>query len=306
MPENKFRLLVLYIALLASSVGQDSAVRQNDQVPPGDNLVLQDIPPVPVSLARDVARYTQGRAAEILAWHPFRREMLIATWFCNTAQVFQVTFPRGARTQLTFNEDRSTAGVSYDPVKGDFFIYIRDQGGDQNFQIYRHDFDSGIETLLTDGKSKNSAGVWSNAGDRIVYGSTRRNGTDVDLYVMNTRDPETDRLLIKLEGNGWSALDWSPDDKKIVAEEEISVNESYLWLIDVATGMKELLTPKAQEKPSSEKTPGEKTSGTQASGEKVHYGQAHFNRDGKGLYVVTDRDSQFQRLALFDPSTQQF
>ena len=188
---------VLLVLVTASAVAQDNEIR------PGDDLVQQEIPPIPASLAHDVARYRQGRTAEILAWHPLRREMLIATWFCNTSQTFQVKFPGAARTQLTFQEERATQGVSYEPVKGDFFIYNRDRGGDQMFQIYRHDMDSGVETLLTDGKSRNSVGVWSNAGDRIVYGSTRRNGSDVDLYVMNPRDPQTDRLLAKLEGSGW-------------------------------------------------------------------------------------------------------
>jgi dipeptidyl aminopeptidase/acylaminoacyl peptidase len=284
----KFRIFALCLTLVASAVGQNSSIGENnDVIRPGDNLILQDIPPIPASLAHDISRYEQGRAAEIMAWHPLRREMLIATWFCNTPQVFQVNFPGAARNQVTFNnEDRSTQGVTYDPVKGTFFIFIRDHDGNQMFQIYRHDFDSGIETLLTDGKSKNSAGVWSSTGDRIVYGSTRRNGTDADLYVMNPRDPKTDRLLVKLEGNGWSAVDWSSDDQKILAVEEVSVNETYLWLIDVATGTKELLTPK--------------------SGQKAYYGEAHFNRTGKGLYVVTDRESEFRRLALFDPTTQRY
>lgn len=274
------RRLVIWLTLVAASVAG------SDEIRPADNLVLQNIPPVPASLAYDVARYTQGRAAEILTWHPRKREMLIATWFCDTSQVFQVKFPGAARTQLTFGQERPTRGVSYEPVNGDYFIFIRDQNGDQKFQIYRHDMDTRREALLTDGTSKNSAGTWSNAGDRIVYGSTKRNGRDVDFYVMNPRDPGTDRLLIALEGSGWSALEWSPDDKKIVAVEEISINEKYLWMIDVATGTKELLTPK--------------------TGPRAYYGEAHFVPGGKGLYVVTDRESEFLRLAHFDPATQRY
>jgi hypothetical protein len=194
----RMRRLVICLTVVAASVAR------SDEIRPPDNLVLQNIPPVPASLAHDVARYTQGRAAEILTWHPRRREMLIVTWFCDTPQIFRVNFPGAARMQLTFQQDRASQGVSYEPVNGDYFILIRDRDGDQKYQIYRHDIDTARETLLTDGKSKNSAGTWSNAGDRIVYGSTRRNGRDVDFYLMNPRDPESNRLHIALEGSGWS------------------------------------------------------------------------------------------------------
>jgi dipeptidyl aminopeptidase/acylaminoacyl peptidase len=259
---------------------------QSDDLPPGDDLIADGIPPIPRSLVADVGRYTNGRAAELLSWHPIRREMLVVTFFANTPQVHEVKFPGAARTQLTFFDDRVSRGVSYQPTRGEFFIFSKDSGGDQNYQNYRYDLRTGDITLLTDGKSKNSPGVWSNKGDRIVYGSSRRNGTDVDLYIQDPRDPKTDRLLTDLEGGGWSALDWSPDDSRILAEQEISINESYLWLVDTATGSKSLLTPKSD-------------------ATNVAYAVAHFSKDGKSVYAVTDRDSEFRRLARIDIATHQ-
>jgi dipeptidyl aminopeptidase/acylaminoacyl peptidase len=212
--------------------------------------------------------------------------MLIATW-CTVPQIYQVKFPGGARTQLTFFEDRTTQGVSYQPTRGDYFLFSKDTGGDGNYQNYRYDFATGQTTLLTDGKSRNGPGVWSKHGDRIVYTSTRRDGTDVDLYVMDPLDPSSDRLLVKLEGGGWNPLDWSPDDRTILALQEISINESYLWFIDVASGQKTLFTPKSG--------PAE-----------VAYGDAHFSKDGKSVYAITDRDSEFRRLARIDIATARY
>jgi hypothetical protein len=261
---------------------------QSDQVGPGDNLVVEGIPAIPSDLVQRAARYTNGRAAEILDWHPTKREMLIVTYFGNVPQVHQVKFPGGARTQLTFFDDNPARGVSYHPTTGDYFIFSKDVGGDQNYQNYRYDFSTGDTTLLTDGKSKNTPGVWANAGDRIVYGSTRRNGKDVDFYIMNPSDPASSRLLAQLdEGEAWQPVDWSPDDRRIVAIENISANESYVWSFDVATGKKELLTPKVE-------------------GETVAYGAAQFSKDGKGIYVTTDRNSDFQRLAYLDLKTHQY
>ena len=277
------RVLLLFLFMLSLN----PLFAQSDNLPPGDDLITDGIPPIPQSLVADVGRYTNGRAAELLSWHPTRREMLVVTFFCNTPQVHEVRFPGAARTQLTFFDDRVSRGVSYQPTRGDFFIFSKDSGGDQNYQNYRYDLHTGNITLLTDGKSKNSPGVWSNKGGRIVYGSTRRNGSDVDLYIEEPLDPKTNRLLVELEGGGWSALDWSPDDSKILAGQEISINESYLWLIDTATGKKTLFTPKRD-------------------GTNVAYGRAFFSKDGKGIYAVTDRDSEFRRLALIDIAAHQY
>jgi Tol biopolymer transport system component/pimeloyl-ACP methyl ester carboxylesterase len=255
-------------------------------IPPGKELIVEGVPQIPDSLAGQVSRYRKGRTAEILGWHPVRREMLIATFFGDVPQIHLVRFPGGDRTELTFFEDRPTRGVSYQPTRGDYFIFSKDTGGDQNFQNYRYDFGSGAITLLTDGQSKNSPGVWSRAGDRIVYGSTRRTGKDVDLYVMDPLHPQSDRRLAELEGGGWKPLDWSPDDRQFLVLEQISPTESRLWLMDAPTGKRTLFTlPESTQ---------------------VFYGDACFSRDGKGLYVITDRGSEFQRLGYFDLSTHAF
>jgi dipeptidyl aminopeptidase/acylaminoacyl peptidase len=273
------RTLGLMILILITCVGPVPADEGGAQPEPGS--LTEGIPPIPKSLVREMGRYTQGRSAEFLSWHPLRREMLIVTYFGNTPQVHLVQFPGGARTQLTFSEERTAVGVSFQPTKGDYFIFSRDSGGNGNSQNYRYDLASGQVTLLTDGKSRNGPGVWSNRGDRIAYGSTRRNDTDVDLYVVNPLDPKSDRLLVQLEGGGWRPLDWSPSDKKILALQEISIGEGYLWLIDVGTGAKTLLTPSS-------------------ASEVVAYGDAHFSKDGKSIYAITDRDSDFRRLARID------
>jgi dipeptidyl aminopeptidase/acylaminoacyl peptidase len=103
---------------------------------------------------------------------------------------------------------------------------------------------------------------------------------------MNPDDPKTDHLLTQLAGGGWQPEDWSPDDKKILLKEEISINESYLWLVDTTTGEKIELTPRN-------------------AAEKVSYGEARFSKDGKGIYITTDRDSEFRRLAYLDLATKQ-
>jgi len=252
-------------------------------VAPGDNLVVEGVPKIPASLAEQVGRYTEIRAAGFASWHPVRHEMLIYTRFGATYQVHRVRAPGAARTQLTFSPENIYGGT-YDPKTGESFVFSKDKGGDEFYQYYRYDLADGAITLLTDGKSRNTGARWNDAGDRIVYGSTGRNGKDVDLWVVDPRDPERNRLLAELSGGGWFATDWSPDGRRILVQEEISANETYFWIVDAESGAKRLLTPKG-------------------GAEKVAYGGGKFAKDGKGIYVTTDRGSEFQRLAFVDLAT---
>ncbi|TAL09127.1 MAG: S9 family peptidase [Nitrospirae bacterium] len=262
-----------------------AALAQDNVLVPGDNLVLQGIPQVPTALVEAIGRYTEFRRAAFLGWHPVRREVLIRTRFAETPQIHRVRAPGGDRTQLTFFAD-AVRGASYPPKGGDWFVFAKDSAGNEFYQLYRYDVETGASTLLTDGNSRNSNAVWSNGGDHLAYSSTRRNGKDTDLYIITPADPASDRLLARLDGSGWQTLDWSADDRRLLVLEFASINESALWLFDAATGEKTLLTPRGGPEP-------------------VSYGGGRFSKDGKGLYVTTDRDSEFHRLAYIDLATGQ-
>ena len=273
-------LRVLVVLLLAAT-----AFPQSNGIAPADNLVVEGVPAIPASLVETVDRYSNFRGASLDSWDPVKREMLISTRFADTNQIHLVKMPGGARTQLTFYPDR-VAGAQYSPVKDDSFLFSKDVGGGEFFQLYRYDAASGDVTLLTDGKSRNTDAVWSYAGDKIVYGSTRRTGDDVDLWEVEPANPKSDHMLAQLQGGGWGALDWSPDGKQILVLEEISANETYLWLMDSKSGEKTLLTPKG-------------------GAVKIAYSFGVFSKDGKGIYVTTDKDSEFQRLAYVDLATKE-
>jgi dipeptidyl aminopeptidase/acylaminoacyl peptidase len=249
---------------------------------PADNLVVENIPPVPAAIAEKANQYGEFRSATLQDWNPTKREMLIGTRFADVPQIHMVKMPGGDRTQLTFFPDR-TGGGHFGP-KGDYFTFSKDVGGGEWFQIYRYDIANGNVTLLTDGKSRNTGRSFAHNDNRIAYSSTRRTGHDNDIYVMDPTDPKTDKLLLQVEGGGWGVASWSADNKKLLVLNEVSANESYLWLVDVATGEKKMLTPKSGDVP-------------------VAYSGGPFSKDGKGFYTTTDRDSEFQRLAYFDLAT---
>jgi len=254
--------IVISYSFLTSQNAPSGPPPAAQYVPPNSALIAQGVPQIPVAIAQQADRYTQVRSAGFLDWHPTRREMLISTRFGDVPQVHRVLATGAARTQLTFYPDRVTS-AHYEPVNGSYFIFSKDIGGGEWFQYYRYDVDTGDVTLLTDGKSRNLGAVFANHSGRFAYTSTRRNGEDTDLWIMDAKDPKSDHMLLQLQGGGWQPTDWSPDDKQILLLQEISANETYVWLVDAVSGEKRLLTAKGSEQ--------------------VAYGESKFSKDGKGF-----------------------
>jgi dipeptidyl aminopeptidase/acylaminoacyl peptidase len=279
-------LMVPLAALAQQAAAQPAAT----VVTPGDNLVLENIPPIPAKIAEDTARYGESRSATLFSWHPTRREILIGTRFGDTNQVHAVAMPGGARHQVTFFPDR-IASAQYLP-DGKSFLFQKDAGGGEWFQIYRYDLASGDITLLTDGHSRNETYLLAHHDTKLVYTSTHRNNKDTDLWIVDAATGGSDaassaHLLVQVEGGGWAPIAWSQDNRQLLVLQYISVNESYLWLVDATTGEKTLLTAKP------------------TKGEPVSYGAAVFSHDGRSIYALSDRDNEFQRLVRIELSSLQ-
>ena len=191
--------------VLAGGIGGAWA-QSEPKIPIPENLVADGIPAIAASVAETAGRYVEFRSSFTIDWHPRRRELLVSTAFANTDQLHNVAMPGGARRQLTFFTEPVRTG-SYHPAADDYLVFSKDTGGSERYQLFRYDLATRNSTLLTDGKSRNDMGPWSSSGDRIAYTSTRRNGRDSDLYVMNPADAKSDRLAMQAEGGGWAPLE---------------------------------------------------------------------------------------------------
>ncbi|HPH84434.1 MAG TPA: alpha/beta fold hydrolase [Ferruginibacter sp.] len=268
---------IAFILLLWS---QGILAQQKDIVTPGSNLVIEGIPDIPVSIKNDVQRYTESRGASFSSWHPTKKQMIISTRFANVPQLHVVQMPMGDRKQVTFYEDAIT-NASYEPIAGKYFLFTKDIGGNEFSQLYRFDVATGEVTMISDGgRTQNGGMQWSRSGKQIAYSSTRRNGADRDVYIMDPANPSTDKRILELNGGGWGILDWSPDDKKLLLLESISANESHYWIADIAAGTKTALTDRDEKS--------------------ISYSNAAFTSNGKGIYFITDKDNEFRRLSYMD------
>ena len=238
------------------------------------NLVVDGVPQIPERIQDRLSRYQHIRAASLLGWLPSGQGILIKTRFGQTDQIHLVREPGGVRRQITFFQEPITdVWVSPDPeVNG--FLFTKDVGGSEQYQIFYYDLDTGEYEMLTDGESRNGDARWSNRGNRFAFSTTQRNGRDWDVHLVDVSRPGGSVPILEQEGN-WEVRDWSPDDKNLLALKYISINESYLYLLDLKTG--ELLPA----------DPGE---------EKVAYGGGLFSKEGRGILFTSDRNSEFRHL----------
>lgn len=256
-------LLLSFLPLLAQAAEPPARVERG-------NLLIEGIPAIPAELSERLNRYQQSRSASLGGWLP-DGSLLISTRFGETAQVHRVKTPGGARSQLTFYPEPVGAIAPHPRQAG--FVFAKDKGGDEFFQLYWQDLASGEATLLTDGKSQNSGALWSADGSLLALRTTRRNGKDTDIHLMKFGETQSVPVLER-EGS-WVALDFSPDNRQLLVQKSISINESELYLLDLES---------------------QALSRFHASTQPLAFGGARFGKDGKGVYFVSDEGSEFLRL----------
>ncbi len=241
------------------------------------NIVTEDIPSIPDRIVEKMNQYQSVRSSSFADWDPNGMGMLISTRFGETNQLHYVERPGGARKQITFFREPVGGGRFYPGKDKKMFFFTKDVGGGEFFQLYLFDMASGSYEMLTDGSSRNSGGSWNKNGTRFIYTSTKRNGKDNDLYIASASDPKNAAMLLRVDGS-WGVEDWRNDDKAVLVGQYISVTESYLYSVDIASGTKTQINP----------------------AQKISYGGARFSSDGKGIYYTSDEFGEHQQLIHLD------
>jgi dipeptidyl aminopeptidase/acylaminoacyl peptidase len=277
------KLTTALLLTTSLSVFGIQAQEKKGLVVPNENLITENIAEIPKDLANAVKKYSESRSASLAEIHPTKNEIIINTRFGSTSQLHRVTQTMGARTQITFF-DEPVSGASFEPIKGDYLVYSKDIGGNEFGQLFKLDLKTLQSTLLTDGgRSQNGGVTWQKDGKGFYYSSTKRNGGDRDIYYMDPNNPKSEKLVLQVKGGGWSIQDISPDNKKLLIGEYISVTESYIWLLDVETGKLTEVTDR-------------NTKGITQSG-------ASFSNNPNEIWFTTDKDNEFERLATMNLDT---
>ncbi len=232
----------------------------------------------------EFARYLKIRAAYGATWSSDGSRVAFLTDITGVPQAWEV--PSGAGggwpEQLTFHEER-VSGIRYSPTENRL-LYGMDVGGNERTQLFLLGGSTGeVRDLTRAPGAIHYSGGFSSDGKRIAFTATRRNGTDFDVFVQDLEDSANGEPEAVWETAGYHTIaGWSPEGSFLIVSRHHSNLNNDLYRLDLASGEATLLTP--------------------------HVGDARFSGarvtpDGGSLFLATDRDGDFMRLARLDLSS---
>jgi dipeptidyl aminopeptidase/acylaminoacyl peptidase len=273
--------------ILLASIWTGTVVMNVDAAEPDlrrpPSIEVEGVPVVPSEVFERLRQYQSVRQARFRGWSPDGNGMLIQTQFGNTPQLHRVQGPGYARTQLSFQEEPTDG--RFIPGRVDALLLTLSAGGSENDQLYLQSFQDGRIQQLTDGKSRNILGPVSHDGRLVAITSNRRNGVDMDVLLGALSAPGTWTEILQVKQQTWTPLQFSLDGQQLLLNRYVSINETYLAVMD-------LKTRKLTEIPPPDLGPEKnKARGT------VAVGTATFAKDGASIYLTSDAAGEFQNLA---------
>lgn len=232
----------------------------------------------------DFQRFLHIRSAYGSSFTPDGTRLAFLANITGVPQVWQVAAGGGWPEQLTFFSERVSL-VEYAPA-AERAVFGMDVGGSERTQLFLLTA-AGQESIALTGEAPEAIhtfGGWSRDGAQIAFSSNRRSPADFDVYVrpIGPRGEGQPRLV--LEGQGtYTPLAWGPQGDWLIVSHALGNldNRLYRVFLDGATPP-ELLTPGQDE---------------------VGYAEVNVTPDGRGLYLSTDRGSEFHRAAYLDLQT---
>ncbi|HSG40921.1 MAG TPA: S9 family peptidase [Thermoanaerobaculia bacterium] len=234
-----------------------------------------DKPPAPDKIAAVVERMARVTFSSTPSLSPDGRQVLFLSNRSGSPQVWIGPVDGGEPRQVVSFDDPVSA-VDWSP-DGLWIALAVAPGGGLNEQIYivRPD-GSGLKRITEGGKENNRLSGWS--GRLVRYSSNRRTPEALDAYVYDCEAGKTRRVAAN-PGIG-TLTDVSRDGKRALVSRLVSRGDNDLFLIDLATGKEELLTP--------HEPPGT-------------FGGGRFSPDGTTVYFTSNKDRDtitFVRTAL--------
>lgn len=238
--------------------------------------VLEGIPPTSRFVASRLEPFLETRRAKLAALVPNAGGALVLTRLSETPHIHRVSAPLGVREQLTFGRE-SVEQAAFSP--SGHLTYRTDIVGSENYQIWDLDLKSRAVRQLSDGESRHGGFRWLSDGS-LAFTSNRRNGSDMDLYVLAPalKGKAQARLVAELPGQ-WVIQAASRDGQRLLLLEYQSIDTSTLHILDLKSGKRSAVR---------ELEPGVATT------------SGVFSADAQQLLVLSDRDSEYAAVSSVD------
>lgn len=191
---------------------------------------------------------------------------------------------RGGDWTPLFTTEDAIYRITWCPTNAEMIFYIMDTSGDENFRLFVYSFVNKKSQSLTAEDTRADFLGWSHDGYYLYYSTNERDPQYMDTYSLDVRTMKVKRIF---ENNSTlTVVGVSPDNSTLILSQFINTLSSNLFSYDVTQKTMTAIT-------------------SQEDGE-ANYEFADFAPDGKTLYVITDKDSEFYRLMSYNTENKEW
>lgn len=227
------------------------------------------------SIQRTLVRYLSVRSAYGPSFSHDDKKLVYISDATGVPQVWSLELDGGAPQQLTYDPDR--VGLVSSAKKSDSFVYARDRGGDERFQLFLMAGGGDDSRRLTDSPDViHQFGEWSPEEDCILYSSNSRNRAFFDVYTLDVKSGRT-RCVHRSDHTNYG-VDWSHNGSILMLRAHAPFNQD-LFLIGKKGDHVQRLTEHQGD---------------------ASFSGAKFAPDGKRIYLVTDIGREFTAPAVLE------
>ena len=193
------------------------------------------------------------------------------------SQIWEADPRTGETKQLTFFQERVLK--LYVSPAGDQIFFSMDHGGNEQEQLYFLNPATGETKALTDNdKARHQLGGVLPDKKTVVFSCNGRNPANFDICCLNM-DEGTVQILYQNSDNYNMPAALSADGRYFLYNKLKAQSDNCLWMLDLQTQSAEKIDPE---------------------GTFAQYISPVFTPDSKGIYLLTDKGSEFIYLAYYD------
>jgi dipeptidyl aminopeptidase/acylaminoacyl peptidase len=287
MPRNNSALraaLATTFVLSALATAGSAADSPNDRQPTDPKSVTSPARPSARPVAIDDLFYSRRVASP--AWSPDGKEIVFGTNFTGRMNLWKVSANSGWPLQLTVSDDRQFGAV-WSP-DGGAIVYDQDFGGSEYFDLFAIRSAGGVPDNLTNTPDISENGpLFSPDGKTIAFSYKPKISPTVDIALLDRKSRQVRKLTNEqTQEHLWQAVEWSGDGKYILANRgNVASTDSSVYLIEVATGKTEELTPHKGD---------------------VLVSASAISPDGKSVLLTSNQKGGYQNAALLDVGSKQW
>jgi len=211
-------------------------------------------------------------------WSPDGKSIAFVSNISGRNNLWVVPSTGGWPTQLTISDQRQSS-PTWSP-DGKWIAFQSDYDGDEQWDIYLVSPKTGMVVNVTNTRQvAELSPTWSPDGRYLAYEVKPKTSSVYEIDIYDTLMRETKPLTSNTPANKMNSSPiWSQDGKWIAyTEEQAKGTDSNIYLTEVASGTKSLLTPH--------------------QGEQI-YSANDFSPDGKTLLVTSNADNGYENVGL--------